>query len=98
MSKCQYSEDVGMPEHRCVIKCQYEVDAEALVKAERDRCLSIVDEYYGGGRTFVMRKITESGPASPSPASTTARSPDPLRVLSSLHGSGDLPPEQGNEQ
>lgn len=64
-SKCQYSEDVGMPEYRCVAKCQYEADIDALVKAERDRCLAIVDEYYGGGRSFLMRRIS-------SPALATA--------------------------
>lgn len=24
VDRCQYAEDVGMPEHRCVVKCQYD--------------------------------------------------------------------------
>lgn len=61
--KCQYAEDVGMPEHRCFGSCQYELhhlkQIEDAVKAERNRCLKIVDEWHGGGRSFVMRKISE---------------------------------------
>lgn len=59
-SECQYSNDVGMPEHRCAVRCQYEIEAETLVKAERRRCLDVVDQYYGGGRSFVMRKISDT--------------------------------------
>ena len=49
--------------------------AEA-VKAEMQRCLQIVDEYHGGGRSFVMRKILSSAP---SPEPITSREMEEAR-------------------
>ncbi|MEJ1172642.1 hypothetical protein WA845_00210 [Agrobacterium sp. CMT1] len=42
-----------------------ELPVAAAVLAERDRCLKIVSEWYGGGRSFVMRKISEPSSTSP---------------------------------
>jgi hypothetical protein len=85
-----------MPEHRCDTKCQYEVDTESLVKAERDRCVAIIDEYYGGGRSFVMRKIssTASGLVRPQSASDEAVA---KRIVQAVCELQDVPsPSQSN--
>lgn len=37
----------------------------ALLEAEKQRCIDIVDRCYGGGRSFVIRKICAASEGSP---------------------------------
>lgn len=59
----EYSAGYQAARHDAWLIAQEAADEElptgAAVMAERERCLNIVDRLYGGGRSFVMRKISD---------------------------------------
>lgn len=47
-AKCQYAEDVGMPEHRCAVKCQYIPSATPLA-TDKITSVSLAFDYIDQG-------------------------------------------------
>ncbi len=61
----EYVAATGVPHSGGHLESAFEAGAKWAAKTERERCLSIVSEWYGGGRSFVLRKISDASLSTP---------------------------------